>query len=114
MRHLIATLLLVMPVFAIAAPPKKFDARVEMVMKASEVPGAAIAIVENGKVTLARGYGVRKLGFAEAVDANTLFQIGSTTKAFTATALALLVEEGKIRWDDRVIDHLPGFRMYDP
>jgi len=65
-------------------------------------------------VTLARGYGVRKLGFAEAVDANTLFQIGSTTKAFTATALALLVEEGKIRWDDRVIDHLPGFRMYDP
>ena len=83
-------------------------------MKASEVPGAAIAIVENGKVTLARGYGIRKLGSAEAVGADTLFQIGSTTKAVTATALALLVEEGKIRWDDRVIDHLPGFRMYDP
>ncbi len=83
-------------------------------MNASEVPGAAIAIVENGKVTLARGYGVRKLGSAEAVGADTLFQIGSTTKAVTATALALLVEEGKIRWDDRVIDHLPGFRMYDP
>ena len=83
-------------------------------MKASEVPGAAIAIVENGKVTLARGYGVRRLGSPEFVGADTLFQIGSTTKAVTATALALLVEEGKIRWDDRVIDHLPGFRMYDP
>ena len=114
MRHLIAALLLTLPVFAAAAPPKNFDARVEAVMKASEVPGAAIAIVENGKVTLARGYGVRKLGAPETVGADTLFQIGSTTKAVTATALALLVEEGKIRWDDRVIDHLPGFRMYDP
>ena len=114
MRYLIASVLLALPVFASAAPPKNFDARVESVMKASEVPGAAIAIVENGKVTLARGYGVRKLGSAEAVGADTLFQIGSTTKAVTATALALLVEEGKIRWDDRVIDHLPGFRMYDP
>ena len=114
MRYLIASVLLTLPVFASAAPPKNFDARVESVMKASEVPGAAIAIVENGKVTLARGYGVRKLGSAEAVGADTLFQIGSTTKAVTATALALLVEEGKIRWDDRVIDHLPGFRMYDP
>ena len=114
MRHLIAALLLALPVFAAAAPPKNFDARVEAVMKASEVPGAAIAIVENGKVTLARGYGVRKLGSAEPVGADTLFQIGSTTKAFTATALALLVEEGKIGWDDRVIDHLPDFRMYDP
>ena len=114
MRHLIAALLLTLPVFAAAAPPKNFDARVEAVMKASEVPGAAIAIVENGKVTLARGYGVRKLGSPEAVGADTLFQIGSTTKAVTAAALALLVEEGKIRWDDRVIDHLPGFRMYDP
>ncbi len=114
MRHLIAALFLALPILAAAAPPRNFDARVEAVMKASEVPGAAIAIVENGKVTLARGYGVRKLGSPETVDADTLFQIGSTTKAFTATALALLVDEGKIRWDDRVIDHLPGFRMYDP
>jgi CubicO group peptidase (beta-lactamase class C family) len=114
MRHLIAALLLALPILAAAAPPKNFDARAEAVMKASEVPGAAIAIVEKGKVTLARGYGVRKLGSPEAVGADTLFQIGSTTKAVTATALALLVEEGKIRWDDRVIDHLPGFRMYDP
>src|SRR5688500_14242530 len=113
MRHLMAFLSVFLPVLATAAPPADFDARVEAVLKASEVPGAAIAIVENGEVTLARGFGVRKLGSSAAVGADTLFQIGSTTKAFTATALAILVEEGKIRWDDRVIDHLPDFRMYD-
>jgi CubicO group peptidase (beta-lactamase class C family) len=114
MRHLIALLALALPVLAAAAPPADFDARVEAVLKASETPGAAIAIVENGEMTLARGYGVRKLGSSTAVGAGTLFQIGSTTKAFTAAALAILVDEGKIGWDDRVIDHLPGFRMYDP
>ena len=114
MRHLIAALLIALPGFAAAAPPKNFDARVEAVMQASEVPGAAVAIVENGKVTLTRGYGIRRLGSPESVDADTLFQIGSTTKAMTSAALAILVEEGRLGWDDRVIDHLPGFRMYDP
>ena len=114
MRHLFAALLLVLPGFAIAAPPKGFDARVQAVMKQQGVPGAAVAIVENGKVTLARGYGIRRLGSTEPVDADTLFQIGSTTKAFTTAALAILVDEGKIHWDDPVIDYLPGFRMYDP
>ena len=57
---------------------------------------------------------MRALGSAEAVDSDTLFQIGSTTKAFTSAALAILVEEGRLGWDDRVIDHLPDFRMYDP
>ena len=114
MRAILVALLLVLPALAAAAPPRNFNARVDSVMKASEVPGAAIAIVENGKVTLAHGYGVLKLGGSDAVGADTLFQIGSTTKAVTAAALAILVDEGKIRWDDRVIDHLPGFRMYDP
>src|SRR5687767_5900847 len=113
MRHVIASLLVALPVLAAAAPPKDFDTHVEDVMKASEVPGATIAIVENGKVTHARGYGLKRLDSPEAVDADTLFQIGSTTKAFTAAALAILVDDGKIRWDDRVIDHLPDFRMYD-
>lgn len=112
MRMLIA-LLAALPLAAQAAPPKNFDARVAAVMKASEVPGAAVAIVENGQVTLARGYGVRKLGSPEPVDADTLFQIGSTTKAFLSAAIAILVEEGKLGWDDKVIDHLPSFRMYD-
>jgi CubicO group peptidase (beta-lactamase class C family) len=114
MRILAFALLAVLPVAAGAAPPRGFDARVEAVMKASDVPGATVAIVEGGQVTLARGYGQRAVGSAEAVDADTLFQIGSTTKAFTAAALAILVEDGKLGWDDRVIDYLPDFRMYDP
>ncbi len=114
MRFVLIALLAALPVLAAAAPPKGFDARVESVMKDSGVPGAWVSIVEDGKVTLASGYGIRALGSAESVDADTLFQIGSTTKAFTAAALAILVEDGKLGWDDRVIDHLPGFRMYDP
>ncbi|HEU0224723.1 MAG TPA: serine hydrolase [Steroidobacteraceae bacterium] len=114
MRILAVALLLVIPAATVAAPPKGFDARVEALMRQMEVPGATVAIVENGVVTLARGYGLRSQGGAEKVGPDTLFQIGSTTKAFTAAALAILVDEGKLRWDDRVIDHLPGFQMYDP
>lgn len=99
---------------AFAAPPKDFDARAEALRGSIGVPGMAIAIVEDGKTTLARGYGVRKLGAAAMVDADTLFPIGSTTKAMTAAALATLVDAGKIGWDDKVIDHLPGFQLYDP
>lgn len=99
---------------AIAEPPKDFDTRVEAVMRDQGVPGMAISIVEGGKTVLAKGYGVRRLGSAERVDADTLFVIGSTSKAFTSAALAVLVDEGRIGWDDKVIDHLPGFRMYDP
>lgn len=99
---------------AFAAPPTGFDARVEAAMQGRDVPGMAIAIVEDGKATLARGYGVRKRGASEAVDADTIFPTGSTGKAVTAAALAILVDEGKLRWDDKVIDHLPDFRMHDP
>lgn len=113
MRSFVVALLAALPIAALAAPPKNFDARVAAVMKASEVPGAAVTIVEDGQVTLARGYGVKKLGSPDPVDADTLFQIGSTTKAFVSAAIAILVEEGKLGWDDRVIDHLPSFRMYD-
>jgi CubicO group peptidase (beta-lactamase class C family) len=99
---------------ASAAPPDGFDARVEALRKSIGVPGISVAIVEDGKVTLARGYGVRKLGEPAAVDADTLFPIGSTTKAMTVAALATLVDAGKIGWDDRVVDRLPGFQLYDP
>ena len=99
---------------AIAAPPSDFDARVEALRKQIGVPGMAIAIVENGKTVLARGYGVRKLGSPEKIDADTIFMTGSTGKAFTAAALATLVDAGKISWDDKVADRLPGFEMYDP
>src|SRR5580692_2307195 len=99
---------------AVAAPPNGFEARVEGLRKQIGVPGMAVAIVENGKVTLARGFGARALGAPEPVDADTIFPTGSTGKAFTVAALGILVDQGKIHWDDKVIDHLPGFQMYDP
>ena len=107
-----ATCLAAVP--ALAAPPEGFDARVETLRKEMGVPGIAIAIVEDGETTLARGYGVRKLGGNAPVDADTIFPTGSTGKAVTVAALAILVDQGKIAWDDKVIDHIPWFQMYDP
>jgi CubicO group peptidase (beta-lactamase class C family) len=98
---------------AMAAPPADFDARVEALRRASETPGMAIAIVEDGKTVLARGYGVRKIGGNDAVDADTIFMTGSTGKAVTVAALATLVDAGKLGWDDKIVDRLPGFQMYD-
>jgi CubicO group peptidase (beta-lactamase class C family) len=92
----------------------EFDSYVEKVMKRFEVPGVCVAVVKDGKVVLAKGYGVRELGKSAKVDSKTLFGIASNTKAFTATALGLLVEEGKIKWDGRVIDYLPWFQLSDP
>src|SRR5688500_2071407 len=94
--------------------PPALDAYVADVMKAFEVPGLSLAVVKDGKVLLAKGYGVRKMGDPAPVDAKTQFGIASNTKVFTATALALLVEEGRLAWDAPVIRYLPGFAMYDP
>jgi len=80
----------------VAAAPKDLDAYVERVRKEFEVPGIALTVVKDGKVVVAKGYGVRKLGEPTPVDSRTLFGIASNTKAFTATALGLLVEEGKL------------------
>ena len=79
--------------------PADVDAWVTRAMTAFEVPGVSLAVVKDGKVVVAKGYGVRKLGEPTPVDAQTLFGIASNTKVFTATALGLLVEEGKLRWD---------------
>jgi CubicO group peptidase (beta-lactamase class C family) len=98
---------------AFAAQPADLDARVEAAMQSHGVPGMAIAIVEDGKVAMTKGYGVRKLGAAERVDADTIFPTGSTGKAITTAALAVLVDDGKLKWDDKVIDHMPWFRMHD-
>jgi CubicO group peptidase (beta-lactamase class C family) len=98
----------------LVAPPPSFDAYVDSVMRGFEVPGVAVAIVKDGQVVLAKGYGLRKLGEPARVDARTLFGIASNTKAFTATALGILVEEGKLQWDAPVIDYLPWFRLSDP
>ncbi len=96
------------------ALPRDLDAYVARVMQTFEVPGLALAIVQDGRVVLAKGYGVRKLGESSPVDEHTLFGIASNTKAFTATALGILVEEGKLQWDAPVINYVPWFQMYDP
>ena len=83
-------------------------------MEAWGVPGLALAVVKDGEIVHARGYGVRDVTTGTPVDEHTLFAVGSTSKAFTAAALGLLVDEGRLSWDDRVIDHLPWFEMYDP
>ena len=95
-------------------PPKDLDAYVESVQKEFEVPGIALAIVKDGKVVVAKGYGVRKMGEPAKVDEHTLFGIASNSKAFTATALGILVEEGKLEWDAPVLRYLPWFRLSDP
>jgi CubicO group peptidase (beta-lactamase class C family) len=97
-----------------AAPPPDTDQWVARAMRTFDVPGLALAIVKDDGVVLAKGYGVRKLGDSTPVDARTLFGIASNTKAFTATALGLLVEEGKIDWDAPVVRYLPAFAMWDP
>ena len=97
-----------------AAPPPDLDHMVHSAMRAFGTPGLSLAIVENGRTVVAKGYGVRSIVTRAPVNAHTLFPIGSETKAFTSAALAILAEEGKLKWSDHVAAHLPGFRMYDP
>jgi CubicO group peptidase (beta-lactamase class C family) len=100
--------------FGQSSLPRGIDEYVEKARQVFEVPGIGLAIVKDGKVLLAKGYGVRKLGEAGMVDSKTLFGIASNTKAFTATALGLLVEEGKLEWDAPVTRYLPWFQLSDP
>ncbi|WP_210518535.1 serine hydrolase [Hymenobacter terricola] len=90
------------------------DAVVARTLRGFNVPGMAVAVVKDGQVVLAKGYGVRSLATKAPMDANTLVGIASNTKAFTAAALGMLVDEGKLRWDDKVTDYIPEFKMYDP
>lgn len=86
----------------------------EKSMKEWGIPGMAIGIFSDGNAVLSSGYGVRSLDNAVKVDSRTMFGIASNTKAFTASAISLLVAEGKLSWDDPVIKHLPYFELYDP
>jgi CubicO group peptidase (beta-lactamase class C family) len=97
------------PAFAAA----DLEADATRTMKLFDVPGIAIAVVKDGQVIAAEGFGVRKLGAQDKVDGKTLFEVASNSKAFTAAALAMLVDEGKLAWDDPVTRHLPDFQMYD-
>lgn len=91
-----------------------FDAYVEQAMRDWEVPGVAIAVVKDDAVVYSRGFGVRQVGTTLSVDPNTVFAIASLTKSFTSTAVGMLVDEGKVNWDDPVTRHLPEFQLADP
>lgn len=93
---------------------KEIDQLVENTMKTFDVPGIAVAIVKDDAVIHEKGYGLRSLNGKTKVDKNTLFGIASNSKAFTAAALAILMDEGKLTWDDKVIDYIPEFRLYNP
>ena len=97
-----------------ADPFAGLDKYVEKALKDWNVPGMSIAVVRNDSVILARGYGVRRLGDTTRVDAETIFAIGSNTKAFTTAAMAMLVEEKKLAWSEPVTRYLPWFQLSDP
>ncbi len=99
---------------AAAWAQSNIDDVVHRTLKEFDVPGIAVGVIQDGKVMLAKGYGVRKLGDPAPVTEKTLFGIASNTKAFTSAALAILVEEKKLEWDQRVVDVLPWFQMSDP
>ena len=101
---------------ASAASPSKqvIDQKIQQIMEQFQVPGAAIGIIHRGKIIQAQGYGIKTLGQAAPVDADSIFKIASNTKAFTTAALAILVDEGKISWDGKVREYLPDFKMHDP
>ena len=92
----------------------EIDSLVEKTLRTFDVPGIAVAIVKDGKIIHSKGYGVRSLKSNQKVDENTLFGIASNSKAFTAATLGILVDEGKLKWDDKVTDHIPEFKLYSP
>ncbi|MEW5800143.1 MAG: serine hydrolase [Bacteroidota bacterium] len=115
MLFLISPLMIYLSQFMLSQPlPKDFDSYVENVRKAFGIPGISVAVVKDGKVILAKGYGVKVTGTNDKVDSKTNFSIASNTKAFIGTSLGMLVDDGKLNWNDRVIDHLPWFQMSDP
>lgn len=91
-----------------------FDAYVQQAVKDWKVPGLAIVVVKDNQVVFKKAYGTRDMSTDKPVDTQTLFACASTTKAMTAACMGMLVDQGKISWDDPVIKHLPGFKLYDP
>lgn len=91
-----------------------FENYTEKSMKEWHVPGIAVGVVRGGEIVYLHGFGNRSQDAPLPVTPNTVFQIGSASKAFTAALVAMLVDEGKLRWTDRVVDHLPDFQLYDP
>ena len=91
--------------------PANFDETIKAEMEKWHAPGLGLTIVKDGKTILAKGYGVKSISTKKPVDKNTVFQAGSTTKAFAAMAIAMLIDDGKVQWDDPIIKHIPEFKM---
>jgi CubicO group peptidase (beta-lactamase class C family) len=92
----------------------EIDSLAERARRAFDVPGIAVCVIKDGRVIHSRGYGVRSLNTGQPVDENTLFGIASNSKAFTTAALGMLVDEGKLSWDDKVRKFIPEFKLFDP
>jgi CubicO group peptidase (beta-lactamase class C family) len=91
-----------------------FNSYLQKEMQVWQIPGMAVAIVQNNEIVFTKGYGVRETGTNKIVNTKTLFSCASTTKAMTAVCMGILVDEGKIHWTDQVIKYLPSFTLYDP
>lgn len=93
---------------------RQFEAIAQELVADQRIPGLAMAIVQNGRVLSARGYGITDVRAAEPVDAHTVFRLASLSKSFAGTITGMLVSEGALRWDSKLIDYMPGFRLADP
>jgi len=116
MRKIIPTILALLLVISAYSQPvttHEIDSLVNLTMKVFNVPGIAVAVVKDDKVIHMKGYGVSSIATGKKMDENTLFAIASNSKAFTAAALGILVDEGKLTWNTKVIDIIPEFRLYN-
>lgn len=102
------------PVFAGDLSEAELDGFVEKAMSTFNIPGISVGIIKDGNVEHLKGYGVREVGKSAKIEPDTMFAIASNSKAFTAAAIALLVDDGVVSWDDKVIDYIPDFRLMDP
>jgi len=119
MKNLICLFIQIVSAFTLVAQPqdqkiKEFDTYIEKSRTDWQAPGMAVAVVKEGKVIFKKAYGIRELGKVDKVDTETLFACASTTKAMTATCIGMLVDEGKLKWDDLVITYLPEYQLFDP
>ncbi|MCB0265080.1 MAG: beta-lactamase family protein, partial [Calditrichaeota bacterium] len=112
--YLVLVLFFSIGLFAQTVDLTAIDRAIEKTRTDWQIPGVAVAIVKDGKLIHAKGYGTRTIDKDEPVDENTLFAVASNSKAFTVSLLGILVDAGKLRWDDKVVDHLPNFQMFDP
>jgi CubicO group peptidase (beta-lactamase class C family) len=115
----IKLILLLTFVFAINANAQeidfgKFDSYVKKSMRDFNMPGLAIGVIQNGDIVFQQGYGVSKVGEPQRISTNSMFGIASLSKAFTAASIGILVEDGKLNWDDKVTKHLPNWKLIDP